>query len=792
MTNWKPALSGDLRKRVAASRRLPVLAAGGRRAGVKKTGLALLSTVALAAQIAAVPAFAQQPASPPHWNAYPRSPQAPAGAPNVLLILTDDVGFGASSTFGGPVPTPAFDALAKAGLRYNAFHTTAMCSPTRAALLTGRNHHAVANGTISEFSVDEPGYTSVIPKSAATIAEVLKENGYDTAFFGKNHNTPVWENGPVGPFDNWPNAWGFDYFYGFNGPYADQFNPALVENRNPVRPPDQPGYILDRDLADQTIHWIGVQHNLRPDHPFFAYFASGSTHAPHMAPREWIERFKGQFDQGWDKLREETFARQKQSGVVPADAALSPRPAGLPAWDSLIPTMQHVYSRMMEAAAAQLAYVDDQVGRVVAALRASGQLDNTMIVYIQGDNGASMEDHRGSNQELLTIAGIEADDAGLAREVDKHGGPQSFGNYPAAWAWATNAPFQWGKRVASHLGGLRDGMVISWPRGIKQVGQVRTQFSHVIDIAPTVYEAAGIKPPAVVNGVKQQPIDGISMAYTFDHADAAPRHREQYFEMLGNRAYYKDGWIASTIPGRLPWTAVGTADPNTFEWALYNLNEDWSQSKDVSAAYPRKLAELKAGFDRAAGKYHVYPLNADLLARMTPEFRPGLLTGRSRFTYAPGDTRYPASSFPTTRAGWTIEAAVGVAGGRATGPLLVQGDHFGGQALILDGGRPTYIFNPGDDTNTIAVSSSQPLAPGTHRVTVSFQAAGKATRIDLAVDGQSVGHAETGLRVQGRGDAYVGRRGIAPITYDPAFTALPEKCGCTITSLTVQQSEARP
>jgi len=727
------------------------------------------------------------PAPAPNWKYYPKAPQAPAGAPNVLLIMTDDVGFGASSTFGGPVATPTFDALAKDGLRYNAFHTTAMCSPTRAALLTGRNHHAVASGSIADVSVDEEGYTSVIPKSAATIGRVLHDNGYDTAFFGKNHNTPVWENGPMGPFDNWPNAWGFDYFYGFNAAFADQFHPDLVENRNPVRPPDQPGYILDRDLADHLIHWLRVQHTQRPDHPFFAYFASGAIHAPHMAPREWIDRFKGQFDQGWDKLREESFARQKKLGVVPANAVLTPRPAGLPAWKSLTPQMRQVYARMMEAAAGQLAYFDFQIGRVIEDLRQSGELDNTMVIYIQGDNGASAEDYRGSNQELRVIAGFEATDAELAKEIDKHGGPEAFGNYPAAWAWATNAPFQWGKRVASHLGGLRDGMVISWPDRIKDVGRIRTQFSHVIDIAPTIYEAAHITPPTVVDGVPQRPIDGVSMVYTFDHPDAPPRHREQYFEMLGNRSYYKDGWMASTIPGRMPWGGGGDADPYKFKWALYNLNVDWSQSKDVSAKYPTKLAELKADFDEAAKTYHVYPLNADLGPRMAARYRPSILDDRTSYTFYPGDTRYVGYAFPSTGPGWTISASVGVDGAGADGPVLVQGDHFGGQALVIDQGRPTYIYNPGDMEHVVKLQSPEALDAGRHAIAVAFKPAGGriGSVIDLMVDGKSVAQTQVDFPVRARGSAYIGRAGVAPLMDGPTMS---ESCGCTIDFVKIEKS----
>jgi arylsulfatase len=740
-----------------------------------------------AAALSVTAASAQDVALTPHWKHFPAEPQAPAGAPNVLLIMTDDVGFGASSTFGGPVATPTFDALAADGLRYNAFHTTAMCSPSRAALLTGRNHHAVASGSIADVSFDEEGYTSVIPKSAASIARILHDHGYDTAMFGKNHNTPNWQNGPTGPFDNWPNAWGFDYFYGFNAPFADQFHPSLVENRNPVRPPDQPGYILDRDLADHLVHWLQVQHAVRPDHPFFAYLAPGSTHAPHMAPKAWIEKFKGKFDGGWDKLREETFQRQKAMGVIPKDAVLTPRPAGLAAWDSLTPERQRIYARMMEVAAGQLAYVDDQIGRVIEDLRQSGELDNTMVIYVQGDNGASDEDFKGSNQELNTIAGAEDSDAALAMQIDKHGGPDAFGNYPAAWAWATDAPFQWGKRVASHLGGLRDGMVISWPRRIKQVGQVRGQFSHLIDIAPTVYEAAQIAPPMVVDGVPQMPLDGVSMVYTFDHPDAPSRHREQYFEMLGNRAYYKDGWMASTTPGNMPWDASGKVDPNTFKWELYDLNADWSQSRDVAAQYPKKLAELQADFDRAARKNHVYPLNANLAARMAAQYRPSYLDGRTSFAYYPGDTRYTPASFPSVGPGWSITASLSVDGPAAEGPVLVQGDHFGGQALVLENGRPTYVYSPLGSTDPgVKLQSPEALTAGVHEVKVTFGSGsdGRAL-IALMVDGKPAAQAAVDRFMRVRGDAYVGEAGIAP--FMPGTPATPS-CGCAIQSVRIDKA----
>jgi len=721
------------------------------------------------------------------WKAYPPEKMAPKGAPNVLLIMTDDVGFGASSTFGGPVPTPTFDALAKAGLRYNAFHVTAMCSPTRAALLTGRNHHAVGSGSIADVSLDEPGYTSVIPKSAATIARVLKDNGYDTSFYGKNHNTPVWENTPVGPFDNWPNAWGFDYFYGFNAPFADQFYPPLVENRNQVRPPDQPNYILDRDLSDHLINWLQMQHNLRPDHPFFAYFASGSTHSPHMVPKEWIDKFKGKFDQGWDKVREETFQRQKAMGIIPANAVNTPRPDNIPSWESTSPQLKQAYARMMEVAAAQLAYFDDQIGRAIEQLRRSGELDNTMIIYIQGDNGASEEDYRGSNNELQVIAGTEMTDAMLLEGAAKHGGPETFGNYPAAWAWATNAPFQWGKRVASHLGGIRDGMVVSWPARIKSAGEIRSQFTHLIDIAPTIYEAAGITAPKSVDGVAQQPLDGTSFLYSFDSATAPERHREQYFEMLGNRSYYKDGWIASTIPGRMPWNAGVGPEAKDFTWALYNLKDDWSQSRDVSEENPAKLEELKKAFDVAAKKYNVYPLDANLNSRMTPNYRPSQLGNRPSYSYYPGEARYGSYAFPATGPGWSIRATVGTSGVQSNGPVLVQGDHFGGQALIIDQGRPVYLFNPGDSGRIQRLGPDAPIPAGHHEIVVTFKAAQQGTTLEMLVDGKSVAHLETPLAVRGRGDAYIGRKGIAPLYFDAQQPVIADSCTCTIDVVTLER-----
>jgi arylsulfatase len=718
---------------------------------------------------------AGEPAAPPpqsatQWKHFPARPQAPAGAPNVLLIMTDDVGFGAAGTFGGPVPTPTLDTLARAGLRYNAFHTTAMCSPTRAALLTGRNHHAVATGALTNLAMDEEGYTSVIPKSAGTIAQVLHENGYDTAWFGKNHNTPEWETGPTGPFDHWPNGMGFDYFYGFNAAVTDQFAPQLVENRNSIDPPaGDPRYHLDRDLADHLIHWLQVQRNLQHDHPFFAYLAPAATHSPHQVPVEWSARFRGRFDQGWDKLREEIFARQQQAGIVPPDAVLTPRPKELPAWSSLTAEQRRTYARMMEVTAGQLAHCDYQIGRVIEQLRLSGQLDNTLVIYLQGDNGASLESYGGTNNDLAGLLGIDPGDAAVARDIDQHGGPNAYGNYPAAWAWAMNTPFQWGKQVASHLGGLRDGLVISWPKRITQTGQVRPQFHHVIDIAPTIYEAAGIDPPQSIDGHAQQPIDGVSMVYTFDHPDAPSSHREQYFELNGNRSYYKDGWIASTRPGVMPWNHSSTmVDAMKFRWELYDLNTDYSQSRDVAARYPEKLAELQAGFDAAARKYHVYPIESNLMARLRPGLRPDILTGRTRFTYYPGATRYSRNSFPYLRQHWSMTAHITLVQNRASGPLVVQGDQFSGMGLLLDEGRPTFLYNPsGRPDERVTLQVSAPLAPGAHDVQVRVESTAgapvRAATFVLSIDGQTGASADASVLYQVLGDAYVGRHGIGPL-----------------------------
>ncbi len=757
----------------------------GNRAG--RVVVATASVLALACGLASGPLRAADgapPPSAPQWKHYPRQPQAPAGAPNVLVVLTDDVGFSAASGMGGPIPTPNFDSLAKQGLTYNRFHVTAMCSPTRAALLTGRNHHAVGYGAIANVAIDEPGYTSVIPDSAATIGRVLKDNGYDTAFFGKNHNTPDWEGGPLGPFEHWPNAWGFDYFYGFNGPGTDQFNPELVENRNAIRrDPRDETYVFDRDLADHMVDWLHQQHTLQPGKPFLLYYAPGAMHGPQQAPREWIEKFAGKFDKGWDVVRAETFARQKAMGLIPADAEMAPLPPGIPSWDSLTPVQKRNYARLMEVAAGQLAYMDDQFGRVLDTLRKSGQFDNTLIMYVQGDNGAALHELGGSINVYESFAQIEATDEEMAANLHRAGGEDSFGNYPAGWAYATNTPFPWGKAIASHLGGTRNGMVVTWPARIKDQGAVRTQYSHVVDIAPTIYEAVGIKPPAVVNGVRQQAMDGVSLEDSFTNPNAPTHRREQYYEMLGSRGYYKDGWLAATAVTWKPWS-LSDYDPYKLPWELYNLDKDFSGVHNVAAQYPAKLKELQQAFERAARKNNVYPLAADYLARLNPNRRPQGLTPRKSYVFYPGEARFPIADWPNVAPRWLAKTRLTAKTGQDSGPLFVMGMRFTGYGLSLENGVPVFTYNPtGREAERMVVRGGQSLGPGDHEIAVAFTPVGKGVRLTLSVDGQTVATAskERFFRVFA-GNALIGRPAIDDRNG-------PRECGCEIKDVTISDGE---
>jgi arylsulfatase len=712
-----------------------------------------LAAIAMAA-LASTSLQAQSPApAAPLFKTFPTAPRAPKGAPNILLIMTDDVGFGATSTFGGAIPMPAFDALATGGLRYNNFHTAALCSPTRAALLTGRNHHRVGFGALADMAVDEPGYNGVIPASAGTIGQVLKANGYDTAWFGKNHNTPPWENTPLGPFDRWPMGFGFDYFYGFNGAETDQFAPALVENLNDVRPNvGNRDYILDRDLADHAVQWLDLQKSVHADRPFLMYLAPGSAHDPNQAPDTWLARFRGKFDGGWDKLREDTFRRQKALGIIPAGAKMTPRPAAIPAWNTLTLQQKQVSARMMEAYAAQLTFFDEQVGRLIAELKRLGRYDNTLILYIQGDNGASEEyGIEGSNNAYAFLNGNAPNGAAMAKLVDEIGTRRSSMAIPAGWAYAMNTPFAYSKGVASHLGGLKDGMVVSWPAKLNGRGEVRRQFTHVTDIAPTIYEAAGVTPPAVIGTAKQMPLDGVSFAYSFTQPNAPERHREQYFEMLGDRSFYQDGWLASTTPVKEVWDhGPNHPDPKDFVWELYDLKSDYAQANNLAAKQPQRLNAMRAAFDAAAGVNNIYPLRADFFTRLSPTLRPATIVGnRNVATYYPGPTRYQANMFPAlANSSWRATAQIEVPAGGGDGTLVAQGGWPMGWGLFVADGKPLFLYRQSDRDPEIRLTDA-PLSPGRHNITGTFLSDGKpggGGTVSLSVDGRPVGTAQVAKR----------------------------------------------
>jgi arylsulfatase len=685
---------------------------------------------------------------------FPKGVEAPAESPNILLIVTDDVGFGASSTFGGPVQTPNFQRLADTGLRYNRFHTTALCSPTRAALITGRNHHSVASGDITEMATGYPGYNSLVPRSAGSVGSVLKENGWNTAWFGKMYNVPDWMSSQAGPFDLWPTGGlGFERFYGFLGGDSDQWHPALYDGTNPIEPYfGNPDYILDRDLADKAIAWMQMQHALAPNKPWLLYYATGTAHAPHHAPKDWIAKYNGQFDQGWDKLREETLARQIELGVVPPDTKLTPRPKEIPAWDSLSADQKRLYSRMMEVYAAALSHADHHIGRLLDAIEASEQRDNTLVIFLMGDNGASAEGRlQGTTNEVGTAGnGVPESMEFLLSMIDELGGPRTYNHYPVGWAHAMDTPMQWTKQIASHFGGSRNGMVISWPARIKDQGGLRSQFCHVIDVVPTIYEAAEIIPPKILYGVEQKPLDGTSLVYTFDDAKAPGRHETQYFEMIGNRAIYKDGWMASTTPLRLPWvTQVGNdPNPDDFKWELYNVSEDFSQANDLADKYPDKLKELQDAFDVEARKYNVYPLDSSFAARADPAIRPSLTHGRSEFIYLPGMIRIPEGSSPDFKnKSWTIAAEVSIPEGGASGVLATIGGRYGGWVLMLESSKPLFAYAfSNQPQHKYRVAADQPLAPGNHVVRVKFDYAGggigKAATAILLVDEKDVGQVQ--------------------------------------------------
>ena len=676
---------------------------------------------------------------------FPKAVQPPAGAPNVLLILTDDVGFGASSTFGGPIPTPTMQRLADAGLRYTAFHTTALCSPTRAALLTGRNHHSDATGIIMELGTGFPGYNTLMPKSNGSVAEILKLWGYNTAWYGKNHNVPDWQSSQAGPFDLWPTGLGFEYFYGFIGGDANQWDPALFEGIKPIEPPhDDPNYFFDTDMANHAIARLRLLNAVAPQKPFFFYYAPGTAHAPHHAPPDWIARFKGKFDQGWDVAREQTFARQKQLGLIPANAQLTPRPADIPAWNTLNPKQKQLYAHMMEVYAAALAHCDYQMGRIIDAIDAMGRLENTLIIYIQGDNGASAEGgFNGLLNEMTVFNAIPENFDTVFARMNQLGSDKTYNHYPIGWAHAMDAPYQWTKQIASHFGGTRNGMVISWPAHIKDRGGIRPQFHHVIDVMPTILEAVGVPSPDILNGVAQKPVEGVSMAYSFDSAQAPSHHHVQYFEMFANRAIYQDGWVAATTPPIAPWVSV--AQPisiDDYKWELYNTNDDWTEANNLAAKEPERLRQLQDLFWAEAGKYNVLPIDNSRVERFDVSNRPSLTAGRNKFTYYPGMTRIPEGAAPDLKnRSFTITADVVIPKAGAEGLLVTHGGRFAGFGLYLLQGRPVYFYNLAGVTR-YTVAAKNPLSPGAHTIVLDFRydggGVGKGGVATITVDGKEV------------------------------------------------------
>jgi arylsulfatase A-like enzyme len=676
-----------------------------------------------------------------------QSEGAPAGAPNVVVILLDDVGFGSCSTFGGPVPMPALERVAAQGLRYNQFHTTALCSPTRAALLTGRNHHSVHMGGITEIANSFPGYDSALPREAATVAEVLRLSGYSTACFGKWHLTPSWEQSPAGPFDRWPTGLGFDRFYGIIGAESSQWEPPVYDQTTPISPHlSRPDYHLTEDLADQAITWIQRQHASSPDRPFFCYFSTPAVHAPHHVPREWSDRFTGAFDAGWDALRADIYERQLALGVIPPDTALTPRPEQIPAWDDYPERYRPVASRLMEMFAGLLAHTDAQIGRMLDAIDALGLMDNTLVIYVTGDNGASAEGTvHGAWSAPSFQNGVPEDPEWLLEHMDDFGTARCENHFNIGWAWALDSPFQWMKQVASHFGGTRNGMAMSWPRRISDAGGLRTQFHHVVDLAPTIYEATGITPPAQVHGVDQMPIHGTSMTYTFDDPAIASNHHTQYFEILGNRAIYHDGWVAACFHGRPPWVRLQGLefDGPQERWELYNVATDFSQAVDLAATHPDKLAELQALFDQQAREYGVYPLRDPGSPRHGPYSVPHSLGGISKMTYTAAHVRMPESSVINLKNCSFRITAVIEATADATAPthgvIACQGGNMAGWSLYLDqSGQPTYHYNWFGHEHSI-VAAPAPLPGGRHEVVVDFAydgGFGAGGDVVLSVDGE--------------------------------------------------------
>jgi arylsulfatase A-like enzyme len=686
-------------------------------------------------------------------NKYPAITQLrpPKGAPNVLVILIDDAGFGSSSAFGGPCATPNAEALAAGGLKFNRFHTTALCSPTRQAMLTGRNHHTVAMGGITEIASGSPGYNSILPNNCSPLARTLKLNGYATAQFGKCHEVPVWQTSPAGPFDAWPTGGGgFEYFYGFIGGEAHQWYPSLYEGTTPVEVKKTPeeGYHLVEDMTEKAMNWIGQEKALMPDKPFFVYFAPGATHAPHHVPKEWADKYKGKFDQGWDKLREETIARQKKLGVIPPDCQLTARHKEIPSWDEMPAALKPVLIRQMEVYAGFMEYTDYHVGRLVDSIKRLGILDDTLIYYIIGDNGASAEGTlHGTYNEMINFNGASALETPefLMERIDKLGGPESYNHFAVGWAHAMNTPYQWTKQVASHWGGTRNGTIVHWPKGIQGKGELRSQFCHCIDVAPTILEVAGLPQPLFVNGVQQHPIEGVSMAYAFNDAKAAERHNTQYFEMFGNRGIYHNGWTAVTRH-KTPWILIGEKTPAFDDdvWELYDTTKDWSQANDLSKQMPEKLHELQRLWLIEATRYNVLPLDDNLGARLNSDTagRPVLITGKSQILFGSMGRLSENSVLNLKNKSHAVTAEIVVPTTGVEGVIVAQGGNIGGWSLYAKGGKLKYCYNL-LGIHQFYAESSGPLPPGQHQVRMEFAYAGgglgKGGTASLFVDGKKVG-----------------------------------------------------
>jgi len=677
--------------------------------------------------------------APPRFEVKP-----PKGAPNVVLVLIDDMGFGQPSTFGGGIAMPTLDRLASEGLRYGNFHTSALCSPTRAALLTGRNHHSNNTGAVQDVATAFPGQTGKRPPSIAPLAEILRLNGYSTAAFGKWHLTPLWETSTSGPFDLWPTRSGFEKFYGFLGGEANQWAPLLYDGTLEVEMPNDPRYFLTTDLANRAISWVRAQHSLTPERPFFMYFAPGATHAPHHVAREWADKYKGRFDAGWDKYREETLARQLRLGVVPPRTKLAPKPAAVKDWDALSADEKRLFAREMEVYAGFGEETDHEVGRLVETLEDLGVMDDTVFIYIAGDNGASAEGGpAGMFNEMSFFNGVPETLSDVISKLDKWGGPETFPHYAIGWAVAGDTPCAYAKQVASDCGGTADGMVIRWPRGIKAKGEVRGQFHHVIDIAPTVLELAGLPAPRSVNGTPQRPMEGTSLVYTFADAQAKSRHVTQYFEIAGNRAIYHDGWLARVVH-RAPWEQTPRASLEADKWELYDRGSDFSLSQDVAARYPQKLAELKQLFLTEAVKYDVLPIDDRSVERLDAGIagRPDLMGGRATLTLYDGMTGMLENAFINVKnRSSSIAAEVEIPAGGASGVILAQAGRFGGWSLYFKDGKPAYAYNwIGRETYTVA--STQPVAAGKAVVKLDFAydggGRGMGGTATLFVNGQKV------------------------------------------------------